>query len=72
MAGNVQELCFDYYDKDYFTHSPKENPTGPDNGEKKVMRGVYSSQSKSICRRGGAGTFAHVGAIGFRVVYIPH
>lgn len=71
MAGNVQELCHDYYDKDYFDHSPKENPTGPDNGEQKVLRGVYSSLSKSIYRRGGAGTFAHVGAIGFRVVYIP-
>ncbi|MEE1963939.1 SUMF1/EgtB/PvdO family nonheme iron enzyme [Allomuricauda taeanensis] len=72
MPGNVRELCYDYYDKDYFSHSPKENPMGPDNGERKVVRGVSRSGS-GIFRRAGAGTLAATNiSIGFRVVYIPN
>ena len=30
MSGNVSEYCLDYYDKDYYKHSPVKNPKGPD------------------------------------------
>jgi formylglycine-generating enzyme required for sulfatase activity len=39
MAGNASEWVSDWYDREYYAHSPKENPTGPASGEKKVIRG---------------------------------
>ncbi|MBI1913727.1 MAG: formylglycine-generating enzyme family protein [Planctomycetes bacterium] len=32
MHGNVAEWCADYYDKDYYRKSPREDPKGPDKG----------------------------------------
>jgi formylglycine-generating enzyme required for sulfatase activity len=32
MHGNVAEWCSDWYDPDYYVHSPKEDPHGPSQG----------------------------------------
>ena len=39
MAGNVAEWVGDWYDSEYYQSSPSENPTGPDAGFEKLLRG---------------------------------
>lgn len=39
MAGNVREWVRDWYKADYYGESPDYNPTGPEEGESKVLRG---------------------------------
>lgn len=57
MTGNVSEWCFDWYDENYYSNSPDENPQGPQTGDNKVVRGgswfdkdeectVYNRQSR--------------------------
>ncbi len=40
MAGNANEWVADWYDREYYKKNPpKDNPTGPETGSKKVYRG---------------------------------
>ncbi|WP_447979500.1 formylglycine-generating enzyme family protein [Candidatus Nitrospira bockiana] len=39
MAGNAAEWVADWYDREYYAKSSKEDPKGPESGEKKVIRG---------------------------------
>jgi formylglycine-generating enzyme required for sulfatase activity len=39
MAGNVEEWVGDWYGPVYYARSPEENPTGPNDGSAKVLRG---------------------------------
>lgn len=39
MAGNVVEWVGDFYDENYYTNSTTSNPSGPEDGEYRVLRG---------------------------------
>jgi sulfatase modifying factor 1 len=57
LGGNVQEWCEDYFDSTYYEVSPYENPTGPEDGIERVLRGgawfqnapYYSRTSQRNC-----------------------
>jgi len=50
MTGNVWEWCNDWYDWAYYASSPPKNPTGPDSGTYRVLRGGSWSNNAGSCR----------------------
>ena len=70
MHGNVAEWCWDWYDKSYYSNSPKADPTGPASGVHRVLRGGSYLVSEHNCRS-AARFWSHPAEtkfyIGFRV-----
>ena len=70
MAGNAYEWCADYYDEEYYRHSPQTNPRGPEGGQERVIRGGSFQETRAGGRcthRIGAAETHGRDNIGFRV-----
>jgi len=50
MYGNVSEWCHDVYSETYYQQSSVENPRGPADGKKRVLRGGSWKSSGEACR----------------------
>lgn len=71
MNGNVTEWAHDLYEADYYTTSPRQNPTGPMLGTSYVVRGGAYDSTAAMCRaaaRDEAGPLITDGTRGFRTV----
>jgi formylglycine-generating enzyme len=76
MAGYVAEFCADYYDKEYYSYSPQDNPKGPLTGKTHVVRtgydNIYSSREKDyrVANRASVEPGMKRDRFGFRVVMV--
>lgn len=74
MHGNVAEWCQDWYRPGYPGEGARDNPTGPADGDKRVIRGgsfrTPSAETRSAARAGLRPTERR-DDVGFRIVYAP-
>jgi formylglycine-generating enzyme required for sulfatase activity len=69
MTGNVWEWCSDYFDDNYYSNSPSQNPQGASTGFYRVIRGGgWADFSCPAAVRLNARYYDHNGSTGFRPV----
>ncbi len=69
MAGNVWEWINDWWQADYYLSSPYTNPTGPTNGQYKILRGgawEHYADYLRVAYRGYHDRYERYGDLGFR------
>jgi formylglycine-generating enzyme required for sulfatase activity len=52
VCGNLWEWCNDFYQVDYYTASPRQDPKGPQEGKTRVVRGGSWRAPAENCRSG--------------------
>ncbi len=71
MSGNLMEFCSDFFDKEYYEDSNKDNPKGPSSGINRSIRGGCFNFTEELCRietRIGLEPNQAANFLGFRVV----
>jgi prepilin-type processing-associated H-X9-DG protein len=72
MCGNVHEWCSDWFGKNYYAVSPRDDPQGSANGYLKVIRGWYWIFTGPLCVTNiTAEPWRKSPFVGFRVVCVP-
>ncbi len=74
MTGNVFEWCSDWYSSTWYAISPQTNPTGPDEGNFRVIRGgswFYDHAGLRVTDRESANPSFRYGYVGFRLSRSP-
>ena len=64
MSGNVYEWCRDWYNREYYSNSPSNNPLGPSEGTHRVIRGGSWDLDTKYCRV-SLRNYASPGALGY-------
>jgi formylglycine-generating enzyme required for sulfatase activity len=74
MHGNVAEWCLDWYKAGFPGDGPLDNPTGPSDGDKRVIRGGSFKDFATGVRsasRAGFRPGERSDRVGFRIVFAP-
>lgn len=75
MAGNIEQWCADWYGKDYYQQAPAQNPTGPEDGTARVLRGGCWMDSNPLVFRAAtrkkASPTLRSGRVSFRCAMLP-
>ena len=75
MTGNIQEWVADWYAADYYSHSPQNNPRGPDKGQFRILRGGSWKDQKSYQVRNASRAYQvpdyTSNFVGFRCAWSP-
>ena len=67
MAGNVSEMCQDWYGKGYYYKSLRNNPKGPKSGSHRVIRGGAFTTNPWYCR---SSTREKYGPLNFSICFL--
>ncbi len=73
LCGNAEEWCADWYATSYGSRDTVENPTGPDGGKSKVVRGgsvESTAHETTVTRRAAYVPKTKARSLGFRLVEV--